>query len=219
MNASAGGGQSNEHPPAAFDPDAALRSIAARRLQIACAIKSIRPAAGLASERPLPRIDDRHPVLAQSLAIIEQLDERHPYPPLLPADPVLRARVRAIAMDLACELHPLSKRGAREFLRRLAAGTPEDLRAWYRHWLERGLAAAAARVAETPPELRFCAGDHPSLADVCLVAHLAAARPAACALQKFPRLMQIDAECRTLPAFADNNNCGPLNLNHPEENR
>lgn len=203
MYASGKGTASGDCMPASFDLGEALRSIAIRRVAIACAVKGVCCDASLPMERPLPTIDDRHPALAQSLAIIEQLDERYPYPPLLPADPALRGRARAIAMDLASELHPVSKRAAREFLRRLAAGTPEGLHAWYRHWLERGLAAAEARVAEPPADMRFCAGDHPSLADVCLVPHVAAARSLACALHDFPRLMQIEAACRALPAFAE----------------
>lgn len=159
------------------------------------AYRRINPAASV------PSLVDRDVALSQSLAIIEYLDETYPYPPLLPGDPVARARVRAIALDVACEIHPLNNMRVLKYLTGKLGVSEEDKNAWYRHWVETGLAAIEARLVANPPVGRFCVGEHPTLADCCLVPQVFNARRFGCKLDHVPTVVRIDAECRTLPAF------------------
>ncbi len=149
----------------------------------------------------VPSLVDRDVALSQSLAIIEYLDEAYPYPPLLPGDPVARARVRAIALDVACEIHPLNNLRVLKYLTGKLGVSEEDKNAWYRHWVETGLAAIEARLAASPLTGRFCHGEQPTLADCCLVPQVFNARRFSCNLDHVPTVVRIDAECRTLPAF------------------
>ncbi|HXH02594.1 MAG TPA: maleylacetoacetate isomerase [Candidatus Competibacteraceae bacterium] len=140
-------------------------------------------------------------VLGQSLAICEYLEEVHPAPPLLPADPVARARVRGLALVVACEIHPLNNLRVLNYLSG-PLGHGEDVRlAWYRHWIAEGLAALEALLAEHPDTGRCCHGDTPTLADVCLVPQLYNARRFDCDLSPYPTLTRIEAECQALAAF------------------
>lgn len=159
------------------------------------AYRRINPAAAV------PSLVDRDLALSQSLAIIEYLDETHPYPPLLPGDPGARARVRAIALDVACEIHPLNNLRVLKYLTGKFGVSEEDKNAWYRHWVETGLAAIEARLDGSPLTGKFCHGDHPTLADCCLVPQVFNARRFGCTLDHVPTVVRIDAECRTLPAF------------------
>lgn len=152
----------------------------------------------------LPALADRDLVLSQSLAIIEYLDEAYPYPPLLPGDPAARARVRAIALDVACEIHPINNLRVLKYLTGELGLAEEQKTAWYRHWVEVGLAAVEARLVaggEAAASGRFCHGEHPTLADCCLVPQVFNARRFGCRLDHVPTVVRIDAECRTLPAF------------------
>lgn len=149
----------------------------------------------------VPVLEDGNAVLTQSLAIIEYLEETHPAGPLLPADPAGRARVRSLAQLVACEIHPLNNLRVLQYLRD-ALGLDEAQRdAWYRHWVSEGLAALEARLAQEPGAGRFCHGDTPGLADVCLVPQLYNARRYGCALDAYPRLQRIEAACNALDAF------------------
>jgi maleylacetoacetate isomerase len=142
-------------------------------------------------------------LLTQSLAIIEWLEETHPQPPLLPRDADARARTRAIALAIACDIHPLNNlRVLKYLIGRL--GVSEAARdEWYRHWCEVGLAALEMQLASEPATGRFCHGDSPTLADICLVPQLANARRVTLDLGKFPTLLRIEQACQALPAFAD----------------
>lgn len=150
----------------------------------------------------VPALADRDLVLSQSLAIIEYLDETYPYPPLLPPDPAARARVRAIALDVACEIHPLNNLRVLKYLGTTLGVSDEDKNKWYRHWVETGLAAVEARLAGHPATGRFCHGEHPTLADCCLVPQVFNARRFGCRLDHVPTVLRIDAECRTLMEFS-----------------
>ena len=137
--------------------------------------------------------------IVQSLAIIDWLEARHPDPPLLPADPADRAHVLALALTVACDVHPLNNLRVLRYLGG-ELGLPEDARnAWYRHWVADGLAALAA-MAEGRAG-RFLFGDAPTLADICLVPQMFNARRFAVPLDDLPLLVRVDAEAARLPAF------------------
>ncbi len=157
--------------------------------------------AGLAPTQLVPLLEDGEIRIAQSLAIIEYLDELHPQPPLLPGDAPGRARVRALALDVACEIHPLNNlRVLRYLVREL--GVSEDAKdAWYRHWVEGGLAAVERQLAGHPATGRFCHGDTPTLADCTLVPQIFNARRVDCRLDHVPTVMRVFDECMCLPAF------------------
>jgi len=144
--------------------------------------------------------DDRGVILTQSLAIIEWLDETHPEPPLLPTDPLRRARVRAFAMVLACDTHPVQNLKVLARLREL--GLPEEQLTGWAAWANReGLAACETLIAnESGP---FCFGAAPTLADLCLVPQLANARRFGVDLAAFPRLLRAETAAKDLKAFAD----------------
>lgn len=141
--------------------------------------------------------------LTQSLAICEYLEERHPEPPLLPADAEGRARVRALAQSIACEIHPLDNlRVLRYLTGELGVGEDTKL-AWYRHWIAEGFAALETQLASTSATGLCCHGDTPSLADVCLVPQVFNARRFDCDLGAYPTLSRIADYLETLPAFAE----------------
>lgn len=150
----------------------------------------------------VPTLVDDPAVLTQSLAIIEYLDETHPDPPLLPRDPAERARVRAIALAIACDIHPLDNLRVLRYLKHTLGVGDEAKDAWYRHWIDVGLSALEAQLAAEAATAAFCHGDAPTLADICLVPQLANARRASIPLDAYPTLVRIDANCRALEAFA-----------------
>ena len=150
---------------------------------------------------PALQLDGEH-VLTQSLAIVEYLEETHPSPPLLPADAAGRARVRAIALAIACEIHPLNNLRVLNYLLHTLGVSSEQKDGWYKYWVDVGLEALETQLARENATGRFCHGDAPTLADVCLVPQLANARRVKIDLAPYPTLLRIDAECRALPAFA-----------------
>ena len=144
--------------------------------------------------------NDAGAILSQSLAIIEWLDETHPTPPLLPKEPLRRAKVRAFAQVLACDTHPVQNLKVLARLREL--GLPEEKVTAWAGWANReGLSACEKLIAtEAGP---FCFGDAPTMADLCLVPQLANARRFGVDVSVFPRLLQAEAAAKALPAFAD----------------
>ena len=144
--------------------------------------------------------NDGGAVLTQSLAIIEWLDETHPEPPLLPKDLEQRAKVRAFAMALACDTHPVQNLKVLARLREL--GLPEEQVTAWAAWANReGLSACETLIArEAGP---FCFGEKPTLADLCLVPQLANARRFGVNLDGFPRLLQAETAAKNIQAFAD----------------
>jgi maleylpyruvate isomerase len=144
--------------------------------------------------------DDRGVILTQSLAIIEWLDETHPEPPLLPTDPLRRAKVRAFAMVLACDTHPVQNLKVLARLREL--GLPDEQVTAWAAWANReGLTACETLIANEPGP--FCFGAAPTLADLCLVPQLANARRFGVDLAVFPRLLKAEMAAKDLKAFAD----------------
>lgn len=136
--------------------------------------------------------------LTQSLAILEWLEEEHPLPPLLPRDPISRARVRSFALAIACEVSPLSNLMVREYLDRVLKLDAAAQQAWHAHWIGRGLAACEAMIAGgTGP---FCFGEAPTIADCVLVPQLYNARRFGIDLAGFPALLRAEAAMLALPA-------------------
>jgi len=149
----------------------------------------------------VPVLVDGDRRLTQSLAIIEYLDERFPQPPLLPDDPAARAYVRAAALSVACEIHPLNNLRVLNYLVRELGLTPEQKTAWYRHWVEQGLAQLEAWVGAERRCGRYVLGDQVTLADVLLVPQIFNARRFDCRLDHVPTLVRICEACLQLPAF------------------
>jgi maleylacetoacetate isomerase/maleylpyruvate isomerase len=140
--------------------------------------------------------------LTQSLAIIEYLDETFPEPPLLPAEALGRARVRTLALDIACEIHPLDNLRVLRFLQRELKVSDADKDRWYRHWVETGLEVVERELAGHPATGRFCHGDRPGLADCVLVPQIFNAQRMDCRLDHVPTVLRIFDACMAEPAFA-----------------
>lgn len=149
---------------------------------------------------PLLHADAR--LLTQSLAIIEYLDETRPEPPLLPATPTERARVRSLAQIVACDIHPIDNARVLRYLTDVLGVGEAQLADWYRHWVDVGLDSLEIRLAREPETGRFCHGHRPGLADICLVPQLFnAMRFDKDPLGRRPTLKRIFETCMALPAF------------------
>lgn len=159
--------------------------------------------AALNPQRLVPALLVGPDVLTQSLAILEYLDETHPSPPLLPEDPLGRARVRAIAMSIACDIHPIDNMRVLNYLKGPLGHDQQTVDRWYAHWIEIGFAALERTLATDGKAGRFCHGDRPTLADVCLVPQVHNARRGNVDLTPYPTIVRIDEACRALPAFAE----------------
>lgn len=194
------------------------KSSAAYRVRIALALKGLdyiyRPVAlatGMQHTPAFHAVNPREQVpvlvnqghaLSQSIAIMEYLEEMKPSPPLLPKPPLERARVRAIALEVACDIHPLSTHRVNRYLdRRLNVGETER-NAWSRHWITEGLLVLEKRLGNDPATGDFAHGDQPTMADCCLVPLLHRARLAGCEMTLFPTLLGIERNCNVIPAFA-----------------
>jgi maleylpyruvate isomerase len=140
---------------------------------------------------------DSGELLTQSLAIIEYLDEIHPQPPLLPRDPIERAKVRALAQLIACDIHPLNNVAPLRYLKTELGQDQAKIDAWYQHWIIVGFEALETMLGDGP----YCCGNAITLADICLVPQVANARRFKVPLDKFSKIVAIDAACAKLPAF------------------
>ncbi|MEO8155128.1 MAG: maleylacetoacetate isomerase [Rhizobacter sp.] len=194
-----------------------FRSSASFRVRIALALKGLpydykpvhllkseqlqAPFSALSPARLVPLLKDGGAVVSQSLAIIEYLEETHPQPPLLPADPLGRARVRALSLDIACEIHPLNNLRVLRYLTREMKVSEDDKNRWYRHWVEAGLEAVEQQLASSPATGRFCHGEQPTMADVLLVPQIFNAQRMECRLDHLPEVMRVFGECMQLGAF------------------
>ncbi|MBL1376593.1 maleylacetoacetate isomerase [Zobellella iuensis] len=148
----------------------------------------------------VPSLDTGEGLIGQSLAIIEYLDERFPEPALLPAGALARARARALALQVACDIHPLNNLRVLQYLVGEFGIDEQQKLAWYHHWLKQGLAALERQLAGESSA--FCCGERPGLADICLVPQLYNARRFGLDLAPYPRLVAIEAACQRLEAFA-----------------
>jgi maleylacetoacetate isomerase/maleylpyruvate isomerase len=196
-----------------------FRSSAAYRVRIALALKGIdyqtvpvhllraggeQHLPGYRATNPaelVPAFEADGLVLTQSLAIIEYLEETCPSPALLPADAPGRARVRALAQTIACEIHPLNNLRVLAYLRD-EMGIDQTARDhWYRHWVEQGLAVLEQLLAGAANTGLYCHGDTPTMADCCLVPQMFNAMRFDCRLETLPTVRRIYAQCLQLPAF------------------
>lgn len=165
--------------------------------QFSAAYKRINPQA------LVPALEDNGRVFTQSLAIIEYLEEKYPNPPLLPAAAADRALVRSMAMVIACEVHPIQNLRVLTVVKREYQQTDEQVNQWARHWIDLGLSALEQMILAQPNRGKFCFGDTPTLADICLVPQLGNARRYGCDLAQYPTIVSIEKNCVTIPAFAN----------------
>ena len=192
-----------------------FRSSASYRVRIALALKGLdydyeavhlaqgqqmqESYAAVSASRLVPLLKDGAHTLTQSLAIIEYLDEVHPQPPLLPPTPLERARVRALALDIACEIHPLNNLRVLHYLTREMKVGEDDKNRWYRHWVETGLEVVERQLATLPGT--FCHGETPTLADCALAPQIFNAKRFNCRLDHVPHVMRVYDNCMKLAAF------------------
>ena len=192
-----------------------FRSSASYRVRIALALKGLdydykavhlpkkeqfsESYAAVSATRLVPLLMDGEHVLTQSLAIIEYLEETHPTPPLLPSSPLERARVRALALDIACEIHPLDNLRVLRYLVGEMKLSEDDKNRWYLHWVETGLEAVERRLVAQPSS--YCHGQTPTLADCCLVPQIFNAHRMNCRLDHVPQVMRVFEACMKLDAF------------------
>jgi maleylacetoacetate isomerase len=149
----------------------------------------------------VPVLEDEGQRLYQSLAIMQYIDETWPQPPLLPADRLGRARVRSLALLIACEIHPLNNPRVLNYLTgKLGVGEEQKLE-WYHHWIKTGFSALEKRLAGEPQTGRYCHGDTPGFADCVLVPQMANALRFKVDLAEFPTIRRINAACLELEAF------------------
>jgi maleylacetoacetate isomerase len=158
--------------------------------------------ASLNPQALIPALDDGGRVLTQSLAIIEYLDETHPEPPLLPMDPVGRATVRAMALAIACDIHPLNNLRVLNYLRNPLGHDETAVATWYRHWIATGFRALETLAGRHSGDRRHLYGARVSLADICLVPQVYNARRYDLDLTPYPALVAISSALEQLPAFA-----------------
>jgi maleylpyruvate isomerase len=164
--------------------------------QLTAAYRAINPQA------LVPALEDGGRVLTQSLAIIEYLEEKHPHPALLPRDPADKAYVRSMAMVIACEVHPIQNLRVLNHVKKEYGQTDEQVNRWAQHWIDLGLSALEQMIAAQSKRGKFCFGDSPTLADICLVPQLGNARRYGCDLAKYPAILEIEKNCMALAAFA-----------------
>ncbi len=154
----------------------------------------------LAADALVPLLEVDGLKLSQSMAIIEYLDEQHPMPALLPADAAGRAKVRALAQSIACEIHPVNNLRVLKYLSKEMKVDEEVKNTWYRHWCREGLESFERQLAQLPPST-YCYGNSPTLADCCLVPQIFNARRFDTDLSGLPRTMAAFDACMALPAF------------------
>lgn len=194
-----------------------FRSSAAYRVRLALNLKGIKadmvPVALLKNEQTSVAFKERNPqglvpalgtdqgTLAQSLAIIEWLEATHPQIPLLPGDPWQQAQIRAFALAVACDVHPLGNLRVTKYLAAELGMTEEQKMAWYDHWMSSGFEALEVQALKQQSKGPFCFGPSATMADICLIPQIYNALRFKVNMDRFPRLMSINQHCQTLDAF------------------
>jgi maleylacetoacetate isomerase len=145
-------------------------------------------------------VENRH-AIAQSLAIIEYLDETHPDPALLPKDALGRARVRQIANVIACDIHPVNNLRILQYLKHRLAMSEDRRAEWQRHWIAQGFTALESLLVQSGDTGAWCHGSAPTLADICLIPQMANARRVALDMSAYPTLRRIEQTALAHPAF------------------
>jgi maleylacetoacetate isomerase len=149
----------------------------------------------------VPALQDERGTLTQSMAILEYLEETHPDVPLLPADPLGRARVRELSQIIACDIHPLNNLRVLRYLKHTVGVTEDVKNEWYRHWVREGLASLEAHLERDAGTADFCHGETPTLADCLLVPQVFNAQRFDIDVSAYPNIARINATCAGLPAF------------------
>ena len=191
------------------------RSSASYRVRIALALKGLsydyrsvhlskneqfnESYAAVSASRLVPLLRDGTHTVTQSIAIIEYLDETHPAPPLLPGSAADRARIRTLALDMACEIHPLNNLRVLRYLVKDMKLSEDDKNRWYWHWVETGLEVVERQLAVAPAT--YCHGDSPTLADCVLVPQIFNAQRFNCRTEHVPHVMRVFEACMKLDAF------------------
>lgn len=163
--------------------------------QLGDAYRTINPSA------LVPALQDERGTITQSMAILEYLEETHPDVPLMPADPLGRARVRELAQIVACDIHPINNLRVLRYLVHTLGVSEEAKTEWYRHWVREGLAAFESHLARDPGTGDFCHGETPTLADCFLVPQVFNAQRFEIDVNDYPNIARINATCVQLPAF------------------
>lgn len=163
--------------------------------QFGAAYRSLNPQA------LVPTLEDDGKILTQSLAIIEYLEEKQPQPPILPKDPADKALVRSMAMIVACEIHPIQNLRVLNYVKKEYNQTDEQVNRWAQHWIDLGLSALEEMLTAQQKRGKYCRGDTPTLADICLVPQLGNARRYGCDLSRYPNILAVEKNCMALPAF------------------
>ena len=195
-----------------------FRSSAAYRVRIALSLKGMAYEAVPVDLRPgahrqpdylarnpqglIPALDDAGTVVGQSLAVIEYLEETHPQPPLLPRSPLDRARVRSMALAIACDMHPLNNMRVLIYLRSQLGQDEAAVDTWYRHWIAEGFRGLEEEAKRASGDGHHMFGAEVTLADVCLVPQMFNARRFKCNVDPFPTLCAICRHLEALPEFA-----------------
>lgn len=149
----------------------------------------------------VPTLVEDDQVLIQSVAMVEYLDETHPEPPLLPGSALDRAYIRAVAQEVACEIHPLNNLRVLKYLKHTLGVAEEAKDAWYRHWVELGFESVNTNLVRTGKAGRFCFGDTPTLADICLVPQVFNAQRFNIDVSRYPAIARVFESSMALPAF------------------
>ena len=169
-------------------------------VHIARGVHKLPAYADVSADQLVPALETDGQILSQSMAIIEYLDETHPQPPLLPQDALGRARVRALAQSIACEIHPLNNLRVLKYLVRDLKVDDEAKNTWYRHWVREGMEAFERQLAQGPAST-YCYGDTPTLADCCLVPQIFNGQRFNVNFDGLPRTMAAFEACMKLDAF------------------
>ena len=196
-----------------------FRSSAAFRVSIALNLKGLKPEMHFVHLRkgeqhnevyrrvnPLglvPALVSDGDVIGQSLAIMEYLDEIAPEPPLMPKNAKAKARVRQIALGVACDIHPIANLRVLQYLKNKLGAGEEALLEWQQHWISAGFAALERLLVNDPATGKFCHGDSPTIADICLIPQITNARRMTLDLKPYPTLLRIEEAAYQMPAFVD----------------